>query len=176
LARHHASLRHSRAHPPVRPQAELRPATFSLPEPVRGTPLGVPTPLPRQQGKVSQKSMRAEELSPTARLLKINRRSGSGLLSPKLRSYPPSFGATPCGHAPRRAATAACRGTRVRGGIVALKEEEARRQASKPAAEPPRAMSLTERLMRAKGIQGAGDACTAAKPWARALANIPGSE
>ena len=34
-------------------------------------------------------------------------------------------------------------------------KEEARRQASKPAAEPPRAMSMTERLMQARGIQGA---------------------
>ena len=103
-----------RAHPPVRPQAELRSTAFNLPEPVRATPLAVPTPPAQQQGEVSQQPMRAEDLSPTARLLKIKQEE-------RERSAAPGFGATPRGPARRGAATAASRGTRAGGGIVALR-------------------------------------------------------
>lgn len=142
-----------RAHPPVRPQADLRSTAFSLSEPVRATPLAVPTP-PAQQREVSQQPMRAEDLSPTARLLKIKQkereRSGAEALEPSRAVPPVEERPQPRVEAPVRTEELS-----VSARLQKIKEEEARRQASKPAPEPLRAMSMTERLMQARGIQRA---------------------
>ena len=143
-----------RAHPPVRPQADLRSTAFNLPEPARATPLAVPTPPPQQQGEVSHQPMRAEDLSPTARLLKIKQeereRSAAQAAEPA-RAVPP----VPERPRPPVETPARTEELSLSARLQKIKEEEARRQASKPPPEPPRAMSLTERLRQAKGIQGA---------------------
>jgi hypothetical protein len=142
-----------RAHPPVRPQAELRPATFSLRESARATPVGVPTSVPRQQGDVSQ-PMRVEDLWPMARLLKIKQeeRERSGAQVSELPGAVPPVEERP---QPRVEAPVRTEELSLSARLQKIKEEEARRQASKRASEPPRAVSMTERLMQARGIQGA---------------------
>ena len=98
--------------------------------------------------------MRAEDLSPTARLLKIKQeeRERSAVQASELpRAVPPVE------ERPRPPVEAPARREELSlsARLQKIKEEEARRQASKPAAEPPRAMSMTERLRQARGIQGA---------------------
>ena len=155
-----------RAHAPVRPQAELRPTAFNLPEPARATPLAAPTPPPQQQGEVSHQPMRAEDLSPTARLLEIKqeeRERSAVQASERPRAVPPvAERPRPPVEAPVRAEELS-----LSARLQKIKEEEARRQASKPDSEPPRAMSMTERLMQATGDSGgASDAIPTAKPGA----------
>ena len=102
-----------RAHPPVRPQAELRSTAFNLPEPVRATPLAVPTPPPQQQrGGFSPADAGRGPVADGAPF--ENQAGGAGAVCC------PSFGATPRGPARRGAATAASRDTRADGGIVAV--------------------------------------------------------
>jgi hypothetical protein len=144
-----------RAHPPVRPQADLRATAFNLPEPASATPLAVPTPPPQQHAAaVSHQPMRAEELSPTARLLKIKQeeRERSAAEASEPPRAIPSLEERP---RPPVEAPARTEELSLSVRLQKIKEEEARRQASTPSPEPPRAMSLTERLMQARGIQGA---------------------
>ena len=98
--------------------------------------------------------MRAEDLSPTARLLKIKQkereRSGAEALEPSRAVPPVEERPQPRVEAPVRTEELS-----VSARLQKIKEEEARRQASKPAPEPLRAMSMTERLMQARGIQRA---------------------
>ena len=166
-----------RAHPPVRPQADLRPTAFNLPEPARATPLAVPTPPPAAAGGGFSPADAGR--GPVADGAPFeNQTGGAGAVCC------PSFGATPRSPARAGAAKAAsARHPRARRNYRSLrgsrKSRRRRPDARRPnhAPEPPRAMSLTERLMQARGIQGApGDACAAAKPGARALANISGFE
>ena len=139
------------AHPPIRPQAELRPPAFNQPEPVLATPLAAPTPV-QQQTALSQQPTRVEDLSPTARLLKIKQeereRSAAALASELPRAV------TPVDQRPGPPVEPPARPEELSlsARLQKMKEEEAKRAASKPAPEPPRAMSLTERLMQARGI------------------------
>ena len=118
------------AHPSFGPKAEPRPAIFNQPEPARAAPHAVPTPPPPQHAApVSQQPIRTEDLSPTARLLKIKeeeRERSAAILTSELPRAVTPLDQRP---APPVEPPARPEELSLSARLQKIKEEEAKRQA-----------------------------------------------